>query len=85
MLEKARKQISESRREQHDIEFDYSRYDFKMPEIYEFKTRKGLDEEVIKQISYVKGEPEWMLNFRLKAYEIFKKNLCQRGDQIYLE
>lgn len=56
-----------------ELEFDYSRYDFKMPEIYEFKTRKGLDEEVIKQISYVKGEPEWMLKFRLKAYEIFRK------------
>ena len=29
---------------------------------------KGLDEEVIKLISSKKGEPEWLLEFRLKAY-----------------
>src|SRR5262245_4806679 len=37
-----------------------------------FKTRRGLDEDVIREISAHKGEPEWMLDFRLKAYEIFK-------------
>jgi Fe-S cluster assembly protein SufB len=78
MLERAEKQNAEKqnlgkKREHQDLDFDYSKYDFKMPEIYEFKTKKGLDEQVIKQISYIKGEPEWMLNFRLKAYEIFKK------------
>lgn len=30
---------------------------------------KGLNEEVIRLISKKKGEPEWMLNFRLKAYQ----------------
>jgi Fe-S cluster assembly protein SufB len=58
---------------ENDLSFDYSKYDFKMPEIYEFKTKKGLDEEVVKQISYVKGEPQWMTEFRLRAYHIFKK------------
>lgn len=29
---------------------------------------KGLSEEVVKMISAKKGEPEWMLEFRLKAY-----------------
>lgn len=29
---------------------------------------KGLNEDVIRLISYKKGEPEWMLEFRLKAY-----------------
>lgn len=29
---------------------------------------KGLNEEVVRYISQVKGEPEWMLNFRLEAY-----------------
>lgn len=29
---------------------------------------KGLNEEVIRQISAIKGEPEWLLDFRLKAY-----------------
>ena len=28
----------------------------------------GLNEDVIRYISKVKGEPEWLLDFRLKAY-----------------
>src|SRR5690606_35509894 len=28
----------------------------------------GLNEDVIKALSAIKGEPEWMLEFRLKAY-----------------
>ncbi len=47
------------------------RYDFHMPENYVFKARKGLDEEVVRQISAIKGEPEWMLEYRLKAYRHF--------------
>ena len=31
------------------------------------KHRKGLDEEIVRQISFMKKEPEWMLDFRLKA------------------
>lgn len=37
-----------------------------------FQTPKGLSEEVIREISKQKDEPEWMLNFRLSAYKIFK-------------
>lgn len=33
----------------------------------------GLNENVIRFLSDKKGEPEWMLNWRLKAYEAFKK------------
>lgn len=29
---------------------------------------KGLNEDVVRYISQVKGEPEWLLDFRLKAY-----------------
>ncbi|MCE5207030.1 MAG: Fe-S cluster assembly protein SufB [Chloroflexi bacterium] len=46
---------------------DYQ-FGFKDPEEYIFKSRKGLDAEVVKQISQMKGEPEWMLEFRLKAF-----------------
>jgi Fe-S cluster assembly protein SufB len=49
---------------------DY-KYDFKDPESFVFKTRRGLDQEVVMQISALKGEPQWMLDFRLKAYEHF--------------
>ncbi|MDK1010232.1 MAG: Fe-S cluster assembly protein SufB [Actinomycetota bacterium] len=36
-----------------------------------FKPEKGLDEELIRTMSDMKGEPDWMLDFRLKAYKRF--------------
>ena len=40
-------------------------------EDYVFKPRKGLNHEVIKEMSALKKEPAWMLEFRLKAYARF--------------
>lgn len=37
------------------------------------KTGVGLSEDVIRAISSYKQEPEWMLEFRLKAFHIFEK------------
>jgi Fe-S cluster assembly protein SufB len=48
-------------------------YGFSDPETYVFKSRKGLDREIVGQISALKGEPEWMLSFRLKALDHFEK------------
>ena len=42
-------------------------------DIENIRAPKGLNEEVIKFISKIKKEPEWMLNFRLKAFERFKQ------------
>jgi Fe-S cluster assembly protein SufB len=36
-----------------------------------FKPEKGLDAELIRTMSEMKDEPEWMLDFRLKAYKRF--------------
>ncbi len=47
------------------------KYGFKKPEEYVFKTDVGLNEDVIRQISSMKNEPKWMLDFRIKAYRIF--------------
>jgi Fe-S cluster assembly protein SufB len=33
--------------------------------------RKGIDESVVRAISADKGEPEWMLDYRLKGYQAF--------------
>ena len=52
---------------------DNYQYGFSDQDVSVFKTKKGLNEEIIKEISRQKQEPEWMLNFRLKAYEYFKK------------
>ena len=38
-----------------------------------FKSRKGLDEGVINQMCDIKGEPDWMRQYRLNAYQIFKQ------------
>jgi Fe-S cluster assembly protein SufB len=46
---------------------------FRVPEKAVFKAKRGLNEEVIRDISAHKNEPAWMLDFRLKAFEIFKK------------
>ena len=40
-------------------------------EDYVFKPKKGLNEDIIREMSAMKGEPEWMLAFRLKAYQRF--------------
>lgn len=39
-----------------------------------FRTGKGLSHEVVATISQLKGEPGWMLEKRLEAYEVF----CQK-------
>jgi len=49
------------------------KYGFSQAEDYVFKSRKGLSREVVQEISWMKGEPEWMLKFRLKAYDHFVK------------
>jgi Fe-S cluster assembly protein SufB len=48
-------------------------YGFSDKEDYFFKSKRGLDRETVLEISRMKGEPEWMLEFRLKAYDHFLK------------
>jgi Fe-S cluster assembly protein SufB len=51
---------------------DY-KYGFSSPEQYVFKAEKGLSEAIVRQISSMKKEPEWMLAMRLRAYNHFIK------------
>jgi Fe-S cluster assembly protein SufB len=44
---------------------------FSMAENYAFKSKRGLSREVVEQISEMKGEPDWMRQFRLKSLELF--------------
>lgn len=48
-------------------------YGFKDQNTPLFKLSKGLNENVVKLISKLKKEPQWMLDIRLKAYHAFKK------------
>jgi len=54
-------------------ELNEYQFGFSDPESFVFKSRKGLNEEVVRQISAIKGEPEWMLDFRLKAYKHYQQ------------
>jgi Fe-S cluster assembly protein SufB len=45
------------------------KYGFSMPDTSVFHTQKGLNRDVVQQISAMKGEPQWMLDFRLRALE----------------
>lgn len=51
---------------------DYQ-YGFSDPDSSVFKTKQGLNEEVVRQISAMKHEPEWMLEFRLKSLKHFRQ------------
>ena len=49
------------------------KYDFKDDVESIFSTGKGLNEDVVRAISKAKNEPEWMLEYRLKALKMFEK------------
>src|SRR5512142_329133 len=60
------------------------KYGFFDPEKYVFKARKGLDREIVEEISWMKNEPEWMRKYRLRALEIFdKKPMPQWGGNLH--
>jgi Fe-S cluster assembly protein SufB len=40
---------------------------------YAFTPKKGISEEVVREISWWKGEPQWMTDFRVRAYRQFAK------------
>ena len=50
---------------------EINKYDFRTDSPAVFKARKGIDPEIVCQISEMKREPEWMRDFRLKSLEIF--------------
>ena len=50
---------------------DEYKYGWSQPEKYAFKSRKGLDHDIVDQISVMKGEPEWMRQLRHEALDIF--------------
>ncbi len=54
-----------------DIDLGEYQWGFHDEENPVIKIERGLNEDVIRQISAHKGEPKWMLDFRLDAYEIF--------------
>jgi Fe-S cluster assembly protein SufB len=51
---------------------------FSVAEDYVYKSEKGLNEQVVRDISSKKGEPDWMLEFRLNALKCFESRPMQK-------
>ena len=58
--------------ESTDVVGEINKYDFRTQTEAVFKARKGLDAEIVNQISDMKNEPDWMREFRLSSLEIFE-------------
>ncbi|CEI81435.1 FeS cluster assembly protein SufB [Oceanobacillus oncorhynchi] len=52
-------------------EMEEYKYGFHDKDVSIFRTEKGLTPNIVKEISKMKEEPEWMLDYRLKALEHF--------------
>ena len=64
--------------EKQDHIGEINKYDFRTESKAVFKARKGLDRDIVCQISEMKGEPEWMRDFRLKSLDIFNSKPMPR-------
>ncbi|RSL30353.1 Fe-S cluster assembly protein SufB [Salibacterium salarium] len=54
-------------------EMEEYQYGFHDKDVSIFRSERGLTEDIVREISNIKEEPEWMLNFRLKSLEQFYK------------
>ena len=65
---------------------EINKYNFHTESKAVFKARKGIDAEIVNQISDMKDEPDWMRQFRLKSLEIFNsKPMPTWGGDIKLD
>ena len=55
-----------------DLQLDQYKYDFITDTEPVYRARKGLSEEVVREISAYKEEPQWMLDSRLKALQVYE-------------
>ena len=56
-----------------DIDLGQYKFGWHDPANYVFEPKRGLNADVVREISFLKSEPEWMLKFRLRALEIFER------------
>jgi FeS assembly protein SufB len=66
--------------EQKVPEIDEYKYGFREKDVSVFRTKRGLSEDIVREISKKKNEPEWMLEYRLKGLRhFFKRPMPQWG------
>ena len=54
-----------------NIPKDEYKYGFADKDVSIYRTKKGISKEIVEEISKIKGEPDWMREFRVKSYEAF--------------
>ncbi|MFC1626780.1 Fe-S cluster assembly protein SufB [Patescibacteria group bacterium] len=52
---------------------DTYKYGFNKPENYVFKSKKGINIDTVRNISWHKNEPDWMREYRLKSFNVFQQ------------
>ncbi len=72
-----KKQLQDNKKQSQnnlpDINENYKeKFGFNVAENSVYRTKKGLDAEVVNQIADIKEEPDWMREFRLKSLEVFE-------------
>jgi Fe-S cluster assembly protein SufB len=57
------------------VDLDLSRYSlgWSDEEDYIYKPKRGLNEDIVREMSWMKGEPDWMLKRRLKSLRAFER------------
>ena len=65
---------------------EINKYNFRTESKAVFKAEKGISKKIVEQISDMKGEPEWMRDFRLESFEIFEsKPMPKWGGEVGLD
>ncbi|MBT4010783.1 MAG: Fe-S cluster assembly protein SufB [Planctomycetaceae bacterium] len=72
--------------EKSEVVGEINKYDFRTENVAVFKVEKGINADIVRQISEMKDEPQWMLDFRLEALEIFEsKPMPEWGGDIDID
>ncbi len=73
-LKAEKQEVVEQRKKSEIQEMDRGIYDVKDEVRYSMKTAKGLNADIVREISKAKNEPEWMTNIRLHALDVFLRS-----------
>jgi Fe-S cluster assembly protein SufB len=63
---------------EQDVPAEINKYDFRTESKPVFRAQKGLNADIVSQISEMKSEPDWMRQFRLQSLEIFNSKPMPR-------
>lgn len=67
--------MTNTTKQQSDTIDELGRYEFGWhdPDVAGISARRGIDKDVVRNISSLKNEPQWMLDLRLKGLNLFEK------------